>query len=581
MAYCLGIMALGQCSYDPANPAQLYFSIGEAVAALSITLIVPQFLRPILKFRLRCRAIDEWHIYVCVLAATMMVIFAAILPSLGVSSGALWTYPIVWESAAGIVFLFAVATLVFAVIRPANPASVNLERFAYSAVDFLAHATDKDRAEFSTDLRYCIYEMVRKADLRLRLWKPSAFVLFSKRHQLRDSEYASAFLRVLSDPAFCRVLVRDTPWNTAVILQEIAKYPAECQSVNDFVREIARQAVLMDDSMFAREIEYKGFRATSVISDALFGNHLLARFYTPLEGLWFGDTMDLEVGQVKRTSRALLLTVKSSLSAGAHWQQHGLRRASDLVSSVARDICQSVRDDRGDYHLIHALEFDLFQVVGETRKHLGKLDDKAYAYLFFKPKDDTEKDMVRDFTLLDEVAEIVVEYAFSFCNDFEGGEDPFWHTAISFDRHVFGRCRGNAVGFDPLQQRVALKMLRKVDENLEGYYPAISRMFLSTIGFYEPPTEENKNQPWELFVHAFFYRFQEFPKFYETDRDKAETFLPSDVRYDPVRRSIIKTYADGEERETVLSDLCLPGISVDDHLRSGAVDDEKVVRGDE
>ena len=84
------------------------------------------------------------------------------------------------------------------------------------------------------------------------------------------------------------------------------------------------------------------------------------------------------------------------------------------------------------------------------------------------------------------------------------------------------------------------------------------------------------NRPMELFVHAFFYRFQAFPEFYDKDRDKAETYLPSDVQYDPERRSIIKTYRDGEQRETVLSELRLPEISVDDHLRSRSVGDEKL-----
>jgi hypothetical protein len=576
MAYCLGIAVLGQCSYDPTSPAHVYFSIGEAVAALSITLIVPQFLRPIYVFRLRSRAVKEWHIYACVLAATAMVIFAAILPSLGVSSGALWTYPILWESGAGILFFLAIATLVFAVFRPAKPASVNLERFALGAVDFLAHASDKDRAEFSTDLRFCIYDMVRKADLHLRLWKPSAFVLFAKRNELRDSGYASAFLRVLSDPAFCRVLVRDTPWNTALILREIEKYPGECVSITDFVREIARQAILMDDSMFAREIEYKGFRETSVISDTLFRNRHIARFYTPLHGTWFGDTRDIEVGQVKRISRALSLTLESLLSAGAYWQQHGFNGASDLVSSVARDICRRIREDRADYRLIHALQFDLFSMVDKTREHLAELGDDVYARLFVKLKDEADNGSMQDFTLLDEVAEVVVEYAFSFCNEFEGGDDSFWSAAISINQHVFDQFRGEERGFDPLQQRVALKMLRKVDENLEGWYPAISRMFLSTIGYYEPPKEDDKNKPWELFVHAFFFRFQAFPELYDRDKDKAETYLPNDVRYEPERQSIIKTYLGGDERETVLCDLDLADININNHLRSKSAGDENV-----
>jgi|GEM_PF-1929697 len=574
MAYCLGIAALGHCNYDPTNPALLYFSIGEAVAALSITLIVPQFLSPIYKFRLRCRLIREAHIYGCVLVAVLMVIFAAILPSLGVMSGAPWTYPIFWEAGAGIVFLLAVSTLVFVATRPTKASSVNMERFVSEAIALLAHATDKDRAEFSRDLDACIYDMVRKADLRRQLWKPSAFVLFAKRRQLHNSDYASAFLRVLSDPAFCRVLVRDMPWNTARILREIAKYPTECQSISEFVREIARQAVLMEDSMFAREVEYKGFRETAVISDALFGNPRLARFYEPLWGLSFGHTKDLDVGQVKRTSRALRLTLNSLLSAGAYWQQHGLGGASDLISLVTIDIRERVRDDRVGYRLVSALTFDLFQMVDDTRKHVEELDSDTYTRLFFEPKDETEKKMVRDFTLLDEVAEMVVEFVFTFCNDFDGGDDPFWHSAISINRHVFQRFGGNVSGFDPLQQRIALKLLQKVDENLEGFYPAVTRMLLSTIGSYEVPKEENVNRPWELFVHAFFHRFQSFPALYEKNQEKAETYLPSNVRYDPKRRSIIKTYRGGKERETILGDLNLPEVSVNDHLRLRAIDEE-------
>jgi len=576
MAFCLGIEALGQCSYDPSNPPHVYFSIGEAIAALSITLIVPQFLKPIFRFRLKCSAIDERHIFACTLVATLMVIFATILPNLGFPADALWSYPVLWEVVAGVLFFLAITALIFPAIHPVKPTSASLERFAFHAVSYLAHATDKDRADFSDDLRRCIYDMVSKADLRRRLWKPSAFVLFAKRRQLRSSEYASGFLRVLSDLAFCRVLVRDVPWNTAHILHEIADYPSECQSVGGFVREIARQSILLDDSMFAREIGYEGFRETSAISEALFGNHSIARFYTPLGWTLFNDTKDLQIGQVARLSRAILLTVKSSLSAGDYWTQNSLGGVSDLVSSVATDICQRVRDDKADYRLIHALQLDLLKMIDETRKHLDEMETDTYYSLFLRSDSDTRTINERDLSLLDEIAEIIVQCLFSFCNDFDGTSDPFWSFANSFNKDVLERYQESITGFDPLQQRIVLKILRAVDDNLKGYYPAISRMLLSTIGPYRPSTEEHKNHPWQLFVDAFFYRLLAFPEFYKKDSAKALTYLPSDVRYIPERNCIIKTYRGGEEQETSLGDLNLFDVNINDHLREKIIKKEGI-----
>jgi hypothetical protein len=49
---CLGIGALGLCAYDPRQPFAIYFSLGDAIAALGFTLAVQQLLKPIYLFRL-------------------------------------------------------------------------------------------------------------------------------------------------------------------------------------------------------------------------------------------------------------------------------------------------------------------------------------------------------------------------------------------------------------------------------------------------------------------------------------------------------------------------------------------------
>jgi hypothetical protein len=82
MYECLGIKVLGLCEYNPASPALVYFSIGDAIAALSIALVLPQFLKPIFLFRLRSRWLSLRTLYSLVFLGTAFAVVGSVLPSL-------------------------------------------------------------------------------------------------------------------------------------------------------------------------------------------------------------------------------------------------------------------------------------------------------------------------------------------------------------------------------------------------------------------------------------------------------------------------------------------------------------------
>lgn len=65
---CLGFEALGRCAYDPSNPQAIYFSLGEAIAALAFTLAVQQLLKPVYRFRLSARYLSLPKLYGLVFA---------------------------------------------------------------------------------------------------------------------------------------------------------------------------------------------------------------------------------------------------------------------------------------------------------------------------------------------------------------------------------------------------------------------------------------------------------------------------------------------------------------------------------
>jgi hypothetical protein len=50
----------------------------------------------------------------------------------------------------------------------------------------------------------------------------SPFYLFAHRRELDDASAAGTFLRIMSDPEFCSVLVRKCPWLTASALNMLA-----------------------------------------------------------------------------------------------------------------------------------------------------------------------------------------------------------------------------------------------------------------------------------------------------------------------------------------------------------------------
>ena len=74
----------------------------------------------------------------------------------------------------------------------------------------------------------------------------------------------------MSDPEFCSVLVRKCPWLTASTLNMLAEKRLHVEQAEPFVQEIARQGILSDDSMIAREVGYTGFGSLPALSNSLF-----------------------------------------------------------------------------------------------------------------------------------------------------------------------------------------------------------------------------------------------------------------------------------------------------------------------
>ena len=67
------------------------------------------------------------------------------------------------------------------------------------------------------------------------------------------------------------------------------------------------------------------------------------------------------------------------------------------------------------------------------------------------------------------VADIVYESLACVANDFTGPDDDAWHHAISVFLEIYPRQKSGPVGMNPLQQQLAVQLLDKLRENMDGF----------------------------------------------------------------------------------------------------------------
>lgn len=246
------------CAYDPAKPYAMYFAPGAAVAALAFTLTVQQLLKPVYRFRLVTRRLPIGRLYACVFVAVGLVLLAAVLPNIAITHSGPWGYAENWEILAALLFSLAYAAVVIAVIYPANVRPSRLPEFCQHAANLLSSANEQDHIDFARDLARSLPTLITAASFLDALRNTSAFFDFIDRDKIQRAAYASSFLRIIADPAFCETLVKRLPWRVANMLLTISTQRLYAVGAEEFIRSLAFQAILRDDSMIEREVGYHG-----------------------------------------------------------------------------------------------------------------------------------------------------------------------------------------------------------------------------------------------------------------------------------------------------------------------------------
>src|SRR6185436_13863209 len=291
----------------------VYFSIGDAVAALGIFLIIPQFLKPIFLFRLRVIGIGLRTLYGMAALGFLCVLTAALVPLLPEWVPAPLRATLLWEVAGGMSFALCYTALGWVYIFPARAGTRSIKQYVRAGSNLLASASEEDRVEFAADIVANIKRLIRVADQPAGAQSKSWFVTHRGQGEGEISAYSESFLRLLADPVFCKTLVIRLPWDASRLLTAFSEAQPKAQVGRVFVHQIIREWLLSAETAGVGDIDWRTFSDAPELADAAFGDTYLNRHYLPWESFSAQDVTKIETGLMERIERAAKLTIDDQI----------------------------------------------------------------------------------------------------------------------------------------------------------------------------------------------------------------------------------------------------------------------------
>jgi hypothetical protein len=527
----------------------VYFSIGDAVAALGIFLIIPQFLKPIFLFRLRVIGVGLRTLYGVAAFGFICVMVAALVPLLPESAPALIRTTLLWEVIAGTAFAACYTALGWVYIFPARASVRSIKQYVRAGANLLASASEEDRVEFAADIVSNIKRLIKVADQPAGAQSTSWFVTHRAQGEGEISAYSESFLRLLADPVFCRTLVVRLPWDAARLLKAFSEAQPKTQVGRVFVHQIIRGWLLSTETTGVGDIDWRTFSDAPDLADAAFGDTYLNRHYLPWESLTASDLAKVDVGLMERIERAAKLTIDDHVRDKFSYQSYNTARLQENFEILSRQIFLLKKAEPDIAPCANILGRSVKYVVEATRTYCRTAEGGDGKALF------ASGDTVSGFSALDSIAELVISVLENTAYDFGGFEDKLWPMAREIWDATLPRFGAQPEGMDALQQRVTLKLIEKTRESMEGWHSPLPRLALALIGPYAPKGESAERTAFKICRDMFYREFKAYPAFQESEPERAKALLPSNVRYDPATSELFHRYSFGQEDHTNLNAL--------------------------
>jgi len=544
--YCLGVKALGPCSYDLSNPSLTFFSIGQLATVVALIFAFSQLAKPIVKFRIATRFTPHWVPWVGIALAILSVFAAAILRAWQFRDLPVIGYPIFWEFVAGACLVWASLLMIFRVTTKTRLSVHNAARYLQGSRSIIARGNVDDLREYGDEIEISISTAVKACkshEMRILAALPNT----DEKPLPTDFERVCyTLLDLWADKQLCQVLVTRCPQTAVEILWAVQNMRLYESGAYALVQELIDQAMSHPDSILHREGDYSGLgRSKSFMSTAFGNSDFVNSRLRPLQAWSTHEQARITTTQVQRYGDAIDIALRAAveerrtgsfyaaLSSALHVVNGIARRAACAMTRIPEgEISQSewsrVLNQCGDIHCKVIATIASLPAEQQPSAQAATIDPVTY-----KPRDDR--------SVYEAVARNAHEYVESLAMC-KGHDDTIRLGAISLWDALFP-LQAPAIphALNAVRQRFLFALQKKIDQNLDPehwYYPVVTRVLMAMWGIPDcaadvQPLSENfySREESGLYVYVYTQIRQNFVAIRRKSLEYANDLLPGGVEY--------------------------------------------------
>lgn len=564
--YCLGVKALGSCSYDLSNPSLTFFSIGQLATVVALIFAFSQLAKPIVKFRIATRFTPYWVPWVGIALAILSVFAAAILRAWQFRDLPVVGYPIFWEFVAGAFLVWASLLMIFRVTSKTRLSIHNAARYLQWSQSIIARGNVDDLREYGDEISISLSTAVKACKCYEVRSMAAPTTADEKVPPTEFEGVCYTLLDLWADRQFSQILVTRCPQTAVQILLEVQNCRLYDSGAYALVQELVGQAMSNLDSILHREGGYSGLGRLKSFMSTAFGNpDFVNSRQRPLQA-WQAYSQDrISPSQVKLYGNAIDIALRAVI------EEHRTSAFYAALSSalhVVNGIAQ-----RAAWAMNRISEGELSQSEWSTLLYeCGNIHSKVIATIASLPAeqqpstqvaniDAAAYDPIKDHSIFGAIARKAYEYveSLAICR---GHGDTVRLDAIFLWDELFPHGTTDSYALNAVRQRFVFALREKIDENLDTehwYYPVVTRVLMAMWGIPDCPSDVQplsncSREESELYVYLYTKIKQNYVAIRRKSLEYANDLLPQRVDYVEQPQSLRQTWFRGNATALSLID---------------------------
>ena len=550
---CFGLEFLGQCGYNPVNPT-VYFSIGQLLSLIIITLAVYKILDPIIKLRIKANRLFKFKIFhVLVLFSIIAVFLSNLIPSIpNFYKIPVIGYPIFWESLSGLILICLTISFIRIISKPAQLNRYNCKNFFKSSLSIITQKKEKELILLARELTSSLEIIINVIEKYEQLYFNVQRQAHKKYKPNEFQKYCFKIMNLLSDKAFCEIVSCKVPEFSEKFFSIISSdynFPEQRKVFGN----ILKSSFEKEDSILNRENQYDGLRVMSNLTRLVFKNQKSLQqcpFYSITSSI--EQVKFTKEWQIKLYFSCLKEALKFSLDVKCHQTLKNIHDGVLSIQNILEDILYSQLLFKKQIDLFRSIsvEINLLYTLYKNKEQIETYS--SYSYSLFPMGFPSDKGSKHEVSLYHVLAKSIFDFILTMSQfDLKNHHEEFLVrlTGISLLTNVL---QDSSKQSKEISKILVSYIKFHIDEEnfKKRYYPALTKYMILVFGLYYPNKKETE---WDFLKCYLLDKLKkEFHSLYMLDKKFALELLPFSVSYDPAKKIMTQVVDSRYEKNIIL-----------------------------